>query len=158
MSDTPRIPNDDEVELEDIGDEEIVDETGNFEDDLEDLEPESAPDDEPAQVVVGQEDGPDLDELRREAEEAAVRLAEAESAAGVDHFDVDKAVDRTRELRQSAPAEHDSRVDELSEERATHPTAPMPWVRPSSLEAPPPRDGMTQRWIRISTWTPSPRT
>ncbi len=45
---------------------------------------------------------------------------------------------------------HDSRVDELSEERATHPVHDMPWVRPSSLEAPPPRPGMAQRWIRIT--------
>lgn len=48
---------------------------------------------------------------------------------------------------------HDSRVDELSEERATHPDEDgfdEPWVRPSSLEAPPARDGMVQRWVRIS--------
>lgn len=44
---------------------------------------------------------------------------------------------------------HEARVDELSEERATHLEHPDgPWVRPSSLDAPPPRQGMTQRWIR----------
>ncbi len=46
---------------------------------------------------------------------------------------------------------HDSRVDELSEERATHQDQPLgPWVRPSSLDAPEPRPGMVQRWVRIS--------
>ncbi len=46
---------------------------------------------------------------------------------------------------------HDNRVDELSEERATHQEAPvMPWQRPSSLDAPPPREGMVQRWIRMT--------
>lgn len=44
---------------------------------------------------------------------------------------------------------HDSRVDELSEERATRHEKPVPpWVRASSLDAPPPRPGMVQRWIR----------
>lgn len=44
---------------------------------------------------------------------------------------------------------HDSRVDELSEERATRHEQPIPpWMRPSSLDAPPPRPGMVQRWIR----------
>jgi hypothetical protein len=45
---------------------------------------------------------------------------------------------------------HDNRVDELSEERATHQQPLMPWMRPSSLEAPPPRPGMVQRWIRVT--------
>jgi len=44
---------------------------------------------------------------------------------------------------------HDSRVDELSEERATRHEQPIPpWQRPSSLDAPPPRPGMVQRWVR----------
>lgn len=46
--------------------------------------------------------------------------------------------------------EHPSRVDELGEERATHQEREAPWVRPSSLEAPEPRPGMVQRWIRIT--------
>lgn len=45
---------------------------------------------------------------------------------------------------------HESRVDETSEYDATHQTAAMPWVRPSSLDAPDPRPGMTQRWVRRS--------
>ena len=45
---------------------------------------------------------------------------------------------------------HESRVDETSEYDATHPLTEMPYVRPSSLEAPPAREGMTQRWVRQS--------
>lgn len=46
---------------------------------------------------------------------------------------------------------HETRVDELSEERATHPERPEgPWVRPTALDAPEPREGMVQRWVRKS--------
>lgn len=45
---------------------------------------------------------------------------------------------------------HDARVDEQSEYDATHLEEPSQWVRPSSLEAPPAREGMTQRWVRHS--------
>ena len=45
---------------------------------------------------------------------------------------------------------HESRVDETSEYDATHQTEAVGWIRPSSLDAPPCRDGMTQRWVRKS--------
>ncbi len=45
---------------------------------------------------------------------------------------------------------HESRVDEMSEYDATHQLEAMPYVRPSSLDAPEPLDGMTQRWVRQS--------
>lgn len=45
---------------------------------------------------------------------------------------------------------HESRVDEMSEYDATHQVDETPWLRPSSLDAPPARDGMTQRWVRKS--------
>ena len=45
---------------------------------------------------------------------------------------------------------HESRVDETSEYDATHQQSEAPWVRPSSLDAPPAQDGMTQRWVRKS--------
>jgi len=45
---------------------------------------------------------------------------------------------------------HESRVDEMSEYDATHPVEAAAWIRPSSLEAPPAREGMTQRWVRKS--------
>lgn len=57
---------------------------------------------------------------------------------------------QTHETRTDSRG-HESRVDALSEEHATHQdSAPTPWVRPSSLEAPPPRDGFVQRWIRMT--------
>lgn len=45
---------------------------------------------------------------------------------------------------------HDSRVDEMSEYDATHQLQAAPYVRPSSLDAPPVQEGMTQRWVRQS--------
>jgi len=45
---------------------------------------------------------------------------------------------------------HESRVDEMSEYDATHVENPAAWLRPSSLEAPPAREGKTQRWVRQS--------
>lgn len=45
---------------------------------------------------------------------------------------------------------HESRVDEMSEYDATHQEESAPWIRPSSLDAPPARQGMTQRWVRKS--------
>jgi hypothetical protein len=66
--------------------------------------------------------------------------------------DAQKAIEAEESLslsRESRTREHDTRVDEVSEERATHRARPVPsWVRPSSLDAPPPRPGMVQRWIR----------
>jgi len=45
---------------------------------------------------------------------------------------------------------HESRVDEISEYDATHQESNTAWIRPSSLDAPPAREGMTQRWVRQS--------
>ena len=45
---------------------------------------------------------------------------------------------------------HESRVDETSEYDATHPQDAAAWIRPSSLDAPPCQEGMTQRWVRKS--------
>ncbi len=45
---------------------------------------------------------------------------------------------------------HESRVDEMSEYDATHQLEAAPYVRPSSLDAPPVQEGMTQRWVRQS--------
>jgi len=45
---------------------------------------------------------------------------------------------------------HESRVDEMSEYDATYPEESAPYVRPSSLDAPPVQEGMTQRWVRQS--------
>lgn len=45
---------------------------------------------------------------------------------------------------------HESRVDETSEYDATHLDTEAQWIRPSSLDAPPAREGKTQRWVRKS--------
>lgn len=45
---------------------------------------------------------------------------------------------------------HESRVDETSEYDATHDLEAAAWIRPSSLDAPEAREGMTQRWVRKS--------
>jgi len=45
---------------------------------------------------------------------------------------------------------HESRVDEMSEYDATHQQEATQWIRPSSLDAPDPREGMEQRWVRKS--------
>ena len=45
---------------------------------------------------------------------------------------------------------HESRVDEMSEYDATHQLEATGWIRPSSLDAPPCQEGMTQRWVRKS--------
>ena len=62
------------------------------------------------------------------------------------------AGDSRDETHESQSRGHDTRVDALSEERATHPEYPDlgRWERPSSLEAPECREGMTQRWIRVT--------
>lgn len=46
---------------------------------------------------------------------------------------------------------HESRVDETTEVDATHQRPLVPWERPSNLDAPPPQDGMVQRWVRVSS-------
>lgn len=45
---------------------------------------------------------------------------------------------------------HDTHVDEPSAYHATHQPEAVPYVRPSSLDAPDPREGMEQRWVRCS--------
>lgn len=68
-----------------------------------------------------------------------------------------KTATRKKATRAPAPVTshgvdhgHDARVDEPSEYDATHQEEPQQWVRPSSLDAPPARTGMTQRWVRKS--------
>ena len=68
-----------------------------------------------------------------------------------------KKIAKTPPTRAKAPVTthgvdhgHDTRVDETSEYDATHQEEAVQWVRPSSLEAPPARKGMTQRWVRYT--------
>ncbi len=102
----------------------------------------------PATVATPVIDFDELDKLEAEASAANQRLADARLTAAQA---VESEEPRERQPLATAHSEHDSRVDELSEERATHPEPLAPWIRPSSLEAPTPREGMVQRWIRISS-------
>lgn len=46
-------------------------------------------------------------------------------------------------------AVHPTRETEIRSNTTVHEPSDQPWVRPASLEAPPPRKGMVQRWIRV---------
>jgi hypothetical protein len=105
------------------------------------------------QLLAELEEDFDQDEATDQHEAAQVARAEAARLLNVaDELDAGTlSSERTHELEARG---HDSRVDELSEERATHPDEDgfdEPWIRPSSLEAPDPREGMVQRWVRVST-------
>lgn len=76
----------------------------------------------------------------------------AESPLRDDEFeetgrDMDTA-DRLREARDRFPDRHtrEAEMDARNQPRAT--TADYEWRRPTSLEAPPPRPGYKQRWVR----------
>jgi len=68
---------------------------------------------------------------KRQPERTTVAAPAAVTEHGVDHA-------------------HETRVDGLSEEHATHLESAQSWKRPSNLDAPPARAGMTQRWVRRS--------
>lgn len=51
---------------------------------------------------------------------------------------------------RAAPPVHEARAYETWDEADIHTEAAKPWVRPSSLEAPDPRPGFVQRWIRVA--------
>jgi hypothetical protein len=78
------------------------------------------------------------EELSDEAEDAGLRFIgkDAPAEAGASRRDDRRA--------------HDTRVDEVSEERATHQRREAKWQRPTSLDAPPARPGYKQRWVRVS--------
>lgn len=63
------------------------------------------------------------------------------------------AKQRTATLTQSRAAApvHEGRAYETWDEADIHAEMSKPWVRPSSLEAPAPRPGFAQRWIRVAT-------
>ena len=50
---------------------------------------------------------------------------------------------------RAAPPLHETRAYETWDDVAVHAEESKPWVRPTSLEAPPARPGFTQRWIRV---------
>ena len=50
---------------------------------------------------------------------------------------------------RAAPPVHETRQYETWDDVDVHAEEAKPWVRPTSLEAPPARPGFTQRWIRV---------
>jgi len=50
---------------------------------------------------------------------------------------------------RAAPPVHEARAYETWDEADIHAESSKPWIRPSSLEAPDPRNGFAQRWIRV---------
>ena len=58
-------------------------------------------------------------------------------------------MDKTLQQERSAPPVHEARAYETWDDVDVHAEEAKPWVRPTSLEAPPARPGFTQRWIRV---------
>lgn len=52
---------------------------------------------------------------------------------------------------RSAPPVHETRAYSTYSEEDLHDLEVKPWVRPTSLEAPPPRKGFRQRWVRVGS-------
>ncbi len=52
---------------------------------------------------------------------------------------------------RAAPVVHESRAYETWDDVDVHSIEDKPWVRPTSLEAPPARKGFVQRWIRVGS-------
>lgn len=58
-------------------------------------------------------------------------------------------MERNLSQERNAPPVHESRQYETWDDVDVHAEETKPWVRPTSLEAPPPRPGFVQRWIRV---------
>lgn len=52
---------------------------------------------------------------------------------------------------RTAPPVHETRAYQTYSEEDVHEVENTPWVRPTSLEAPPPRKGFRQRWVRVGS-------
>ncbi len=60
-------------------------------------------------------------------------------------------MNKTLADERSAPPVHPARTYETWDDVDIHAEENKPWVRPTSLEAPPARPGFTQRWIRVGS-------
>ena len=58
-------------------------------------------------------------------------------------------MDKTLAQERSAPPVHETRAYDTWDDTDVHAEENKPWVRPTSLEAPPARPGFVQRWIRV---------
>lgn len=62
-----------------------------------------------------------------------------------------KMQEKTLAQERAAPPVHETRAYDVWTDEAVHAVEDKPWVRPTSLEAPPARPGFEQRWIRVNT-------
>lgn len=60
-----------------------------------------------------------------------------------------RQMDSTLTQTRNAPPVHETRQYETWDDVDVHAEEAKPWVRPTSLDAPPPRQGFVQRWIRV---------
>jgi hypothetical protein len=60
-------------------------------------------------------------------------------------------MERTISQDRAAPPVHETRQYETWDDVDVHAEEDKPWVRPTSLEAPPARKGFVQRWIRVGS-------
>lgn len=58
-------------------------------------------------------------------------------------------MNNTLAQERSAPPVHEARQYETWDDVDVHAEEAKPWVRPTSLDAPPARPGFVQRWIRV---------
>lgn len=100
-----------------------------------------ADEDDLSEEDLDEEDFQD-EELTDEDVEAEVKRLDAEAQAAIQRTRKAGRSKRGRREGRQGRAQQQSRVRE--EQRET------PWTETSSLDAPPPRPGMEQRWIRVS--------
>lgn len=62
-----------------------------------------------------------------------------------------KNMNQSLKQERTNPPVHETRTYETYSEEDVHVTETTPWIRPTSLEAPEPRKGFTQRWIRVGS-------
>jgi hypothetical protein len=64
--------------------------------------------------------------------------------------DTESSAPSLREARKRAPV-HKMHAQDTWDNYSAEDIKDRPWVRPTSLAAPPPRPGFVQRWIRVAT-------
>lgn len=62
-----------------------------------------------------------------------------------------KMTQNTLRQDRDAPPVHETRAYDTYSEDDIHVSEDTPWVRPTSLEAPAPRKGFRQRWVRVGS-------
>jgi hypothetical protein len=121
--------------------------------------PPSLPEHMKAAALLGPE-GTEQQELLEEPqleEPSLEAFAQQAIGEGVQNLPTDDADDQENEEEDFRPimGAHGNSAHETHESSPVHPSAhltePTPWVDPANLDAPPPREGMVQRWIRFES-------